>query len=78
MTNGTGSDAARSKDDRVGQRDDVIGGHQRVLLRRPLGALVGGLPHPDPQSEQGRFDALTDGVHHTGAVLAGHLRRIDR
>ena len=62
----------------VGQRHDLSGRHDGVLLRGAVRAAVGGLPDPHPQALQRLLDAGSDRVDHPGAVLVGHLRGLDR
>ena len=62
----------------IGQQHHVAGRHDRVLLRGAAGGTqVRRLPDPDPQTQQRRLDALSDGVDDTGAVLVRDLRRVD-
>src|SRR5664279_5386889 len=62
----------------IGQRHHSVSRDDRVLLGGAFWALVGGLPHPHPLTDERCPDARPSRVHHAGAVLVRRLRRNDR
>lgn len=54
--------------DVLGQRDHLLGGEHQQVLRRSVGALPRGLPHPDPLAYLQVY-ARPDRIDRPGAVL---------